>query len=527
MKKFYNRSAEIAALRDIQAESHYQARFTYILGQRRVGKTRLIEHVFLKQAQISKTPESLKSSQLSKKNRKKRVLYFFVERKSVETLLKEFSEVTKEVFELTPEFKDVSSFFKYLFEQAMQGQLTVIFDEFQNFNYVDKSIFSSLQKLWDKYKRDSLLNLIVIGSIYSSMEKIFANQHEPLWGRPTDKLTVKTFDIQTLWEILKDHQAASFENLLNYYTLFNGIPKYWDILEYRNLFGKSPSTVLSDLFLSPRSLLLNEGKELLMEEFGPDYQTYFSIIEAVATLRKVSTHKISARTGIASQHVHTYLAALNKKFNLIATKTSLINPTNKKNRYVLHNRFLQTWFRYIFANKSLVESGNIQAVLDKFNRDFSSYKGVAFEELTQKFLEMNFANFPYEEWSQYWDKNREIDLLGINKSKKIAMVGECKLSWRGFIDKKETVMAKIEADAAYIASLLPGYTVKKYLFVGENMVGNVNMAENMVGNSRAADGFLTEVNDHSSQVNIVTARDLLGLMETAASAHSLASATSL
>lgn len=487
MKKFYNRDKEIAALLDIFAESKQQARFTYLLGQRRVGKTSLVNHVFLKKTQIISN-----SSATSNK-----VLYFFVERKSVEALLFEFTQILQATFELTPNFKDLSSFFKYLFEQATHQHLTVIFDEFQNFNYVDGSIFSSLQKLWDQYKQQSLLNLIVIGSIYSSMEKIFANQHEPLWGRPTDKLVLKSFDLATLWEILTDHKANTFDNLLNRYALFNGIPKYWDILEYRNLLSAKPSRVLEDLFLSPRSLLLNEGKELLMEEFGPEYQTYFSIIEAVATLSNVSTQKIAARTGVKSQHVHTYLTALNKKFDLITHRVSILNPSNKKARYVLKNRFLQTWFRYIFAQKSLIESSNFEVILEKFKQNFSSYKGMAFEELVLELLKKNYQLFPYEGWGQYWDKNREIDLVGISKKRHKLLVGECKLSWQGV---NTAVFVKLNEDAVYLSSLLPGYEVEKYLFVADS--------SEEFGGAKLGSVKKPEVNG----VKIVTGREMVGLL---------------
>lgn len=445
MQKFYNRKDEVQALLDIHQESKNQARFTYITGQRRIGKTKLIEHVFL-------------NTKFQKNNQ---VLYFFVERKSIDALLLEFTDLLKNTFDLTPEFKNFSSFFKYLFEQASHQNLTIIFDEFQNFDYVDSSIFSTLQKLWDQYKYQSYLNLITIGSIYSSMEKIFASKHEPLFGRPTDKLSLKTFSISTLQEILKDSKVDSFDQLLNHFALFNGIPKYWDILEYKKLLNQKPAKILLDLFLSSRSLLKNEGKELLVEEFGPDYHTYFSIIEAIATLTKVSTNKIASRVGIESHHVSTYLASLNKKFNLITKQQSLINPSNKKGRYVLSNRFLQTWFRYIFANKSLVESENKQEVVSKFNQNFQSYKGLAFEELTIQILKLAYQKFPYESWGKYWDKQREIDVVGINKSTKTIMIGECKLS-ATMVNKK--IVQKMEENAQYLGSILVNYHVKKYIF---------------------------------------------------------------
>lgn len=456
MKKFYNRQDEIEALLDIHQESQQQARFTYITGQRRIGKTSLINHVFLNQ----------------KFTQQNRVLYFFVERKSPDALLLEFTDLIRKEFPLSPAFSDFSSFFKYLIEQATQEPLTIIFDEFQNFDYVDSSIFSTLQKLWDQNHQDIKLNLLAVGSIYSSMEKIFADKHEPLFGRPTDKLTLRAFNLTTLLEILNKNrvQQNEFAHLLKNYTLFNGIPQYWDLLENKELLNKKPETIFLSLFLSPRSILLNEGKELLMEEFGPKYHTYFSIIEAVASLSKVSVQKIAQRVGIESHHVNSYLKALNSKYNLIQKNVSVLNPSGRKGRYSLGNRFLRTWFRYIFANKSLVEAGNKEVLIKKFKTDFPSYQGLAFEELVLEILRVNYKLFPYEKWGSYWDKSREIDIVGLNKTEKKCLLGECKLSASNI---NQTLLDKMERDRTYIASILKGYQFKQFIFVADQPTPHV------------------------------------------------------
>jgi len=59
-----------------------------------------------------------------------------------------------------------------------------------------------MQNAWDSNKEKSRINLIPCGSIYSMMTRIFENAKEPLFGRATQRIHLKAFDILTLKEIL-------------------------------------------------------------------------------------------------------------------------------------------------------------------------------------------------------------------------------------------------------------------------------------------------------------------------------------
>ena len=54
---------------------------------------------------------------------------------------------------------------------------------FQEFYNINESVYSDMQNIWDIYRKKSKMNLIVSGSIYSLMQKIFQNKKEPLFGR--------------------------------------------------------------------------------------------------------------------------------------------------------------------------------------------------------------------------------------------------------------------------------------------------------------------------------------------------------
>ena len=104
---------------------------------------------------------------------------------------------------------------------------TLVIDEFQEFRTANSSIFSDLQNIWDSTKDNSKINLVLCGSIYSMMKRIFENSKEPLFGRATARMVVKTFDIKTIKEVLSDYYPTyANEDLLAFYMVTGGVAKY-------------------------------------------------------------------------------------------------------------------------------------------------------------------------------------------------------------------------------------------------------------------------------------------------------------
>lgn len=68
-------------------------------------------------------------------------------------------------------------------EPSQSHSFTLILDEFQEFNSVSPAVYSEMQNLWDSKKTGSRINLILCGSVYSLMSRIFEHAKEPLFGR--------------------------------------------------------------------------------------------------------------------------------------------------------------------------------------------------------------------------------------------------------------------------------------------------------------------------------------------------------
>ncbi len=242
--KFYNREKELEILEKIEKMSENQAQMTTIIGRRRVGKTELIRHF------LQKKPNAF---------------YFFVEKKKNEPLLEEFTGILKQKYPfLTNPFKDWNSFFEFIFEISKKEKMIAVFDEFQNFKFVDSSAFSTLQKIWDLNYKEAKLNLILVGSVITLMEKIFRGSKEPLFGRVNHKIYLEPFTPRVIQNLLGDYNIKKFDEFLNFYTVFGGIPKYYAELDNKEQFQeKRFLKIIEEMFFAGDGVLKEEPKDIL------------------------------------------------------------------------------------------------------------------------------------------------------------------------------------------------------------------------------------------------------------------------
>lgn len=401
--KFYNREKEISRLREIEQASKNNAQLTVITGRRRIGKTQLI----LKATEIGVADP---------------ILYFFVARKAENFLCQDFQqEVTEKLG--VPFIGEVSSFaklFEYLMILSQKQSFTLIIDEFQEFYKVIPSAYSDIQHYWDIYKGKSKINIIVCGSVYSLMHKIFENLKEPLFGRATAKMSVKPFEISVLKEILRDYNSKyTSEDLLALYSFTGGVAKY--VQQFMDAGATTYKKMLS-LMIKEDSIFIGEGKNMLIEEFGTEYATYFTILSAISRGENTRA-KIE---GIVKREVGGYMTKLEHDYGLIAKSTPIFSKVETKNvRYVLEDNFLVFWFRFIYKYGYMIEVGNYDGLKNIIDRDYKTFSGKVLEKYFRtKFIQSGgITNI-----GGYWDRKggNEIDLVVVNEFEKKAEIIEVK-----------------------------------------------------------------------------------------------------
>ena len=387
--RFYDRKQEIAYLRETRDAAKTAARFTVVTGRRRIGKTTLLKTAY------DDMP----------------FVYFFVARKAESELCEAYlDEITEKLgIPTLGGSRKFSEIFRYLMQLSQTRSFTLVIDEFQDFFRVNKSVFSAMQDIWDTYEKGSHINLIVCGSIYSMMQKIFKDKKEPLYGRNTGELKVKPFRPSVLKQIMADHNPGyTKEDLLALFTFTGGVARYVSQLVDAGAMDKES---MIRQIISPNSTFLTEGKNNLIEEFGKDYGIYFSILSCIA--RGKNTR--SEIEDVIGKEVSGYLTNLEKEYELIAKRQPLFEKSSNKNiRYELNDVFYSFWFRFIFKYNYILEIENYSKLQEIIDRDYDTFSGLMLERY---FHRVAVETGKYTRIGRWWDRKgeNEIDMIAADE----------------------------------------------------------------------------------------------------------------
>lgn len=425
--KFYNRVDELRELAVLCEQADTCGRMTVLTGRRRVGKTVL----------------ALESARSSKH------LYLFVSKKAESLLCQEYVQEIRRAFSvpIIGEIRRFKDIFSLLIELSRTGRFTLVIDEFQEFFSINPAVYSELQELWDRNKANCKLNVIFIGSVYSLMHRIFQNEKEPLFGRADRIMFLKPFSIRSIFAVTSDFGHADTRTLFDVYAITGGLPKYLEQLAENNAL---PREQMIDFMLNPFSPFINEGKNLLIEEFGREYGTYFSILELIAT-GKTARSEIES---VLEIHTGAYLARLESEYALIDRHRPInAKPGGRLQKYYIRDNFLNFWFRFIYRNLSAVETGNFSYIREIVERDYSTWSGRILERF---FHDLFAASGEYNRIGSYWERgNRnEIDLVAVNDVKKNLVIAEIK------VNKSRISLDELRKKAANLVMDFQGYSVE-------------------------------------------------------------------
>lgn len=354
--QFFGREEEIESLRKIREISRKSARFTVVTGRRRIGKTELVKRAF----DDGSTP----------------CLYWLVTRRPEKVQCAVFQESAEEKLgiRIRGRCERFGEILTEVLDAARKTPLTLIVDEFQEFDRVDPGIFGDVQRVWDEYHTSSRVNLVVCGSVNRLVNRIFFNIAEPLYGRNTGRLDLRPFPVSLLKRILGHyHPGYTKSDLLALWTITGGVARYVDLLMTNRAY--TLDSMLKTIFGRITSFI-DEGKVVLVEEFGKDYGTYFSILAAVASGR---TSNAELKNEIGTE-VGGYLTKLEADYSLLSKKQPLFERTSNKNcHYQIDDCFFRFWFRFVYKYQYLVELGRFDELRELVKRDYKAFAGYALE----------------------------------------------------------------------------------------------------------------------------------------------------
>lgn len=338
------------------------------------------------------------------------MLYFFVARKTEAELCKDFvEEITSKLqLPILGEVVRFADIFKYLLQLSKNRSLTLIIDEFQDFNRVNPSVFSDMQKIWDLNKQEAHINLVVCGSVYSLMNVIFKNNKQPLYGRQTGEIKVTPFPPSVVKEILSSYNSAyTNEDLLALYSYTGGVAEYVEMMMDA---GAMTNEQMTEKFVAKNSYFIYEGKNMLIEEFGKDYARYFEILQLIAS-GYTTRGEIES---IMKIEIAGYLAKLENDYCLISRYTPMFQKANRNIHYQIEDNFLRVWFRYIYKYGYMIEVGANKKLKMLMDKDYTTYTGKVLERY---FLAKMIESEEYTQIASWWDRKgeNEIDLIAADE----------------------------------------------------------------------------------------------------------------
>lgn len=389
--KFYDRKTELAALEN--ACSGRGAEMIVVSGRRRIGKSRLIDE-FLKNKDHAK---------------------ILIVPKEEKQIAGDFAIALADGYK--PSFNNVEEALEYFFNNFKKRILYI--DEFPNLIDVNASLPYVFQRVWEKYKDNTLKTLIFSGSYVSMMDKIFTRQKAPLFNRAGYQMVLQPLPFKVIWEMQEDLGFKAREKVTNYCVL-GGVPYYYELLTKRG-----SEEAVNNLFFDVAAPLKEEGQNVLRQEFGGAYKKYFSIIEAIGA-GIVSGSEIANRLGVSQTTLSKYVMSLQRDFQLVERIVPFgQNPQrSKKGVYSIKDNTIAFWFNNVYGKLAPPREEELNEFVSRrfemFCKDFlAEYlegKGESVVKTGRWWGQTEIKPREFED--------REIDV--IVETKNSIFVGECK-----------------------------------------------------------------------------------------------------
>jgi len=414
--KFINRIKELQTLEGLYQKSNKESQFLVLYGQRRIGKTELVKK-FLE----GKSGVYFLTSKVSA-------------REELSMATEQFGEFFGDKYLARDKFKNWREFFDYLgdkFDELKSSEpVVLVFDEFPFLASSEPGISSLFQYGWDEVLRHKNVFLILLGSSLSMMYKHVLAYSAPLYGRRTASISLKQFGFKESREFLlefNNQKEANFVRLFEFYAIAGGVPAYLKEFDLNLTLQEN----LKKKILNSGTFLSVEPELILSEEFDKP-QTYLTILKAIG-MNKTKVSEIATATNMAVTNLSFYLENL-LKLRMIERQVPVTekNPENtKKSSYRIKDPFLRFYFNFVFPNLSAIEGGKYEKLFETKSQLIKSLVAQKYEEESANFILQSknpkIQKLPiFTKLGRWWNKNTEIDLVGLDETTNAIMFVETK-----------------------------------------------------------------------------------------------------
>jgi uncharacterized protein len=424
------------------------ARFVWMRGRRRVGKSRLVQ-ALCDRAGV-------------------RYCFYQAPRRPRADALADFVDAVRESsLPAAAAFEGVSyDSWAAALRAAVQGltpaqPAVVVIDELPYLTELDPGFAADLQKAWDRALHQAAILLVCVGSDVRMMEAL-VGERSPLHGRPTREMRIAALDPAAVAQITRAPSAAE---AFDRYLIVGGLPL---------LAGSWPRSAgirdfLRSALRDDQTPFVTTALRIMASEFERELQAR-RVIEAIG--HGESAHgRIQARSGVKGNTLTAALDVLIDVKRLVSRELPYAAPPGRTAaKYSIADPYIRFWLRFVGPHVDELSRGRSDLVIERIMRDWSAFCGHAIEPVVREALERLLADSDLSERlggarhvGSWWrrDYATEVDLVGGDapEPSRVAFVGSVK--WR----EKAVLTRGDLADLARDRALVPGAQAAKLIAV--------------------------------------------------------------
>lgn len=404
MTQFVDRAEELAALEQEYARDG--ASLVILYGRRRVGKTTLISE-FIKNKQalfFLATRESESQNRLA-----------FQAKAADFTGNDLLREATVTGWDLI---------FKAVMDAPRSGKPVIVIDEFQYIGKSNPAFLSIFQRIWDELLKHRQVMVILCGSLIHMMESQALSYGSPLYGRRTAQIRLRPIPFWYYPEFFPDKPR---NELIELYAVTGGVPKYIEsFMDAGDIYESIRACVLNRF-----GYLYDEPSFLLQQEVS-GIGSYFSLLKTIAA-GKHKLSEIAAALEIKATSLTKYLKTLSD-LDILEREVPVTEEDPEKSKrglYRITDNYIKFWFLFVYPNKSFLERGQEEIVMDKIREGFiKNHAAFVYEDICRaRMWELNAAGkwpFRFSKVGLYWDSHTKIDIAALDPKGNDLILGECK-----------------------------------------------------------------------------------------------------
>lgn len=445
--KFVDRTKELARIS--KAINGENPALIVVYGRRRVGKSTLIRHAIDGSSDIYfQADETQTANQL------------MLMARAIGMVFHGFDRV------VYPDWYALLEALNYRVEK----RITICLDEFPYLVKSCPSLPSVLQKFWDT--GDPKFNIILCGSSQQSMYSDILNASSPLYGRSDCTIKLQPIDVNFIGEAMS---LDSPQLAIAHYSIWGGIPRYWQLAERE----KSFEDAVKELLLSPDGTLIDEPTRLLRDDLR-DITLSRTLLSVIGSgVNRLS--EIAARLGKAATELSLPLRRL-IEMGYIERETPFgENPKNsKRSLYKINDQFMNSYYRFVAPNASLITMGKADLVWQNMQNELSMHIADEWERRCRWYISGNTINgITYGEAQRWWGtgydestkkgRQMEIDIVAQSIDGYHLLVGECK--WAA-ADYSERLLEDLKEKAACLPFAKNYKSIHNLLCLRDNPLDN-------------------------------------------------------